>query len=135
MEYKHTYKGFIAFFIGFIIALGGFAFLSGLYFYQHIVRVSISVVTVGVTLLTFIIYKTQYIYWFNGITYDDALEAGEIRRKEYAMAHFRLFTIFSSLQVMFSLIMGILAITQWVDFAVSAVALCMVGIGTLKIKL
>jgi hypothetical protein len=46
-----------------------------------------------------------------------------------------MFGMFAALQIVFSIVMGICAITQWVDFAVSAVGLCMVAIGTLKIKL
>lgn len=135
MEYKESYKGLVIFFIGFILVLSGMAYLSALFFYQHIVRVSISVVSIAMTLLSMIVCKTQNIYWYNGIEYEDALEAGEKRRKRYAHAHHRMFGMFSVLQVAFSLVMGICAITQWVDFAVSAVGLCMVAIGTLKIKL
>ena len=135
MEYKESYKGLVIFFIGFILVLAGMAYLSALFFYQHIVRVSISVVSIAMTLLSMIVCKTQNIYWYNGIEYEDAVEAGEKRRKSYARAHHRMFGMFTAMQLVFSLVMGICAITQWVDFAVSAVGLCMVAIGTLKIKL
>ena len=135
MEYKKSYKGLVIFFVCFIVAISGFAFLSGMYFYQHIARVSISVVNVALAALTFVIYKTQYIYWFNGISFNDAKEAGEERRKAYALSHFKLFGVYAALQLVFSTVMGFLSVTQWVDFAVAAVALCMVAIGTLKIKL
>ena len=135
MEYKESYKGLVIFFIGFVLVLAGMAYLSALFFYQHIVRVSISVVSIAMTLLSMIVCKTQNIYWYNGIEYEDAVEAGEKRRKSYARAHHRMFGMFTTMQLVFSLVMGICAITQWVDFAVSAVGLCMVAIGTLKIKL
>jgi hypothetical protein len=135
MEYKESYKGLVIFFIGFVLVLAGMAYLSALFFYQHIVRVSISVVSIAMTLLSMIVCKTQNIYWYNGIEYEDAVEAGEKRRKSYAPAHHRMFGMFTAMQLVFSLVMGICAITQWVDFAVSAVGLCMVAIGTLKIKL
>ena len=52
MEYKESYKGLVIFFIGFILVLSGMAYLSALYFYLHIVRVSISIVSIGMTILS-----------------------------------------------------------------------------------
>ena len=135
MEYKESYKGLIFFFVGFILTLVGSAYLSVLFFYQHIVRVSMSVVSLGIALMSMIVCKTQYVYWYNGVTFDDAKDAGEKRRRAFANAHHRLFAIFAALQITFSIMMGIFSITQWVDFAVASVGLCLVAIGTLKIKL
>ena len=38
-----------------------------------------------ITLLAYIIYRTGYVYWYSGISYEDALNAGEDRRKQYSI--------------------------------------------------
>lgn len=48
---------------------------------------------VGLDLLFLLIYKTEYIYWINGVSYEEAKEAGSEQRKEYARRILKLFLI------------------------------------------
>ncbi len=74
MEYRKTYQGFILWMIGFIIASIGAAFLP--FKEDLLIRITLNICTIGAAILTYIIYKTEYIYWYNGTSYEEAKNAG-----------------------------------------------------------
>lgn len=89
-EYKKSYLGFVLWIIGFCIALSACAFLPETDI--HItVAVLDNIMTVGCFILSFIIYKTEYVYWYNGTSYEDAKAAGTERRKKFALEHMKRF--------------------------------------------
>ena len=135
MEYKKTYKGLILFFATLCLILIGGAVLFGIYLPMHMSRFTVCCISASMAVLTYIIYKTQNIYWYNNISYEEAERAGEKRRKAYAFAHLKLFGILFICQILFSIIMALLNVNQWVDFTVGVIALCTVAICTVKIKL
>ncbi len=134
-EYKKSYGGLVLFFICFLSVMIGGAIAGAIFFAEHMSRVVINVVCIGMALLTFIIYKRDKIYWYNGIEFEDAKKAGKERRNAYAKAHMKLFGIFAICMLAFSAFMVLLSANQWVDFAVGAVGICTVAICTVKIKL
>ena len=92
MELKKTYKGLILGLIGFCIVSMGVTLLplSSLV----LVRIINNFCTFGVVLLAYVIYRTEYVYWYTGTTYEEALKAGRDRRKSFALKHFRCFGLF-----------------------------------------
>ena len=134
-EYKKSYRGFVVFLISFLLSMFGGAIVTSMYIPDHTSRIVINLVCIGMALLTFIIYKTEKIYWYNGIEFEDAEKAGSERRKAYAKSHMKLFGIYAACMLVFSICMALLSVTQWVDFAVGAIGICVVAICTVKIKL
>lgn len=133
MELKKTYKGFILWMAGFVAASIGIAFLpldSVL-----MTRIVGNFCTLGITLLAFIIYKTEYVYWYNGTSYEDAVKAGTERRKAFAWKHFFCFGIFSLAFLLFSIVMHLLNVSFWIDFGVLLVGIVAVAISTIRYKL
>ena len=71
MELKKSYKGFIVWMICFLVCCFGGAFL-GIEDAALATRITMNVMTLSMAVLTYIIYRTGYIYWYTGITYEEA---------------------------------------------------------------
>ena len=98
-------------------------------------RITTNVCTISISILTYIIYKTQNIYWYNGIDYNEALKISPEQRKLYALKHFKRFLTLSVIILMFSIIMHITSQNSWIDFVVGMLGLIITAISTIKIKL
>lgn len=133
MELKKTYKGLILWMAGFVAVSIGIVFLP----VGSVVmtRMAANCCSLGITLLAFIIYKTEYVYWYNGTSYEDAVKAGRERRKAFAWKHFLRFGIFSLAFLLFSVIMHLLNMSFWIDFGVLLVGIVAVAISTIRCKL
>ena len=134
MELRKSYKGFVAWVIGFVAVLLGLCFLRtedvGL-----LMRLICCACAVGIAVLAYIIYRTGYVYWYNGIEYEDAVRAGEARRRAYALTHFKRFGGFAAAFVLFSIVMHGLGWSYWIDFAVASVGIIATAVGTIRVKL
>lgn len=134
MELKKSYKGFVLFLIGFLAALLLIAFLP-----QEnealIGRLICAEMTLGILLLAYIIYRTEYVYWYNGTEYEEAVAAGSERRKAFAWKHFRCFAIDAAVCMGYSLLAHLLRWPFWIDYIVHTVGLVVAAISTVKIKL
>lgn len=134
MEFKKSYKGFWLWMLFFLVACFGVAFLpiddgilAG--------RIVCNVCTLGMALLAYTIYRTGYIYWYNGVSYEESLKAGEERRKAYAWTHFKRFGIFAVVFLLFSVIAHLLQFSFAIDIVLLLVGLVGVAISTINIKL
>lgn len=134
MELKKSYKGFIIWLIVFCVCMFGCAFLP-IKDSDIVGRIVLNVCVIAMALLAFIIYKTGYVYWYNGTTYEEALEAGAERRKNFAWKHFRDFGLFALAFLVFSVIAQILNIGLWNDIVIATVGIIVVAIGTIRFKL
>ncbi len=134
MELKKSYKGFVWWMIGFTAALFAICFLptedGGL-----LTRLICIEMTVGIALLAYIIYRTEYVYWYNGTTYEEAVAAGSERRKAFALKHFERFAWCAAICLLFSLAAHALGWSFWLDMCVHCIALIAVAISTIRIKL
>ena len=135
MEYNKTYKAFVLFFLIMCVLMIGGAVLFGIYLPPHSSRYIIWCISACMAALTFIIHKTGYVYWYNNISYEEAKKAGEDRRRAFSLSHLKLFGIFFVCQTVFSVAMALLNVSQWVDFSVGCVSLCIIAIYTVKFKL
>lgn len=134
MEYKNSYKGFIIWLLSFLAIFFILPFIP-INDIALITRISLNFMTLYIALLSYIIYKTEYIYWYNGISYKQALEAGSEKRKLYAYKHFYVFARFALFFLLFSIIFHMTNRHYGWDIAVASAGLIKTAISTIKIKL
>jgi len=136
MKLKKSYKGIGLLCLLLIVFIAGICFLpeeivtAGL-----ITRIIDIFCALWIALLTFVIYKTEYVYWYNGITYEDAVKAGSERRKMYAFEHFKRFGGFAAAFTLFSVIAGYFCVPFWVDMIVLFVGEVYIALSSMRIKL
>ncbi|MBQ4282381.1 MAG: hypothetical protein IJB96_00445 [Lachnospira sp.] len=133
MELKKSYKGFVLWMAGYVIAMFACAFLP---VDSHLMsKIVINVCVAGIAVLALIIYKTEYIYWYNGVEYKDAVEAGSERRSVYALAHFKRFGLFAVLFLIYTVASYFFAFHIMVDVLIATIGLVSVAISTNWIEL
>ncbi|MCI5951183.1 MAG: hypothetical protein MRZ63_02565 [Anaerostipes sp.] len=133
MEYRKTYQGFILWMIGFIIASIGAAFLP--FKEDLLIRITLNICTIGAAILTYIIYKTEYIYWYNGTSYEEAKNAGSERRKQFAWRHLKRFGLFAIAFFLFSVFAQVCRLSFWIDFWILCLGILATAISTIRFQL
>lgn len=133
MEYKKTYKLFILWILGvcifpFCIAFTGWNAVT-------LTRIMYLFGAAAVAGLAYIIYRTGYVYWYNGISYEKALEAGEERRKQYALKHVCAFCKFTFAYLLYSVLAGFLHWSIWIDTPVFLIGIITTALWTSKYML
>lgn len=134
MERKKSYMGLVVWLVVFMALMLGMCFLSvedG----ALMNRLMMNLTTIGLAALTYIIYRTEQVYWYNGIEYEQAVQAGSERRKEYARRHFVRFANLAGLYLAYSLVSWLLNFHFAVDMAVAFVGIMAVALSTIRIKL
>lgn len=134
MELKKSYKGFVIWMIGYAALLLGLSFLptdDG----ALIVRLLMNMTAIAMAILTYTIYRTEQVYWYSGLSYEEAVQAGSERRKEYARKHFARFANFAGLYLAYTLISYLLNWHFMVDVAVAGLGIIAVALSTIRIKL
>lgn len=132
--YKKSYRGFIVWLIVFCIIMTSFAFFP-IQNTDLLMRVLDNACIWGILLLNYIIYKTGYIYWYNGITYEEAASASPERRRSYARKLFIAFGRFALLFLALSIAGQLLRLSGWVNCIAATVGLIFVAVRTIKYKL
>lgn len=134
MELKKSYKGFVLWLVIFTVVMFSFCFLptedGGL-----LTRLICVEMTCGMAVLAYIIYRTEYVYWYNGTTYEEAVAAGSERRKAFAKKHLDRFAACAALCVLYSAAAHAMGWPFWIDLIVSSVGLVVAAISTIRIKL
>ena len=134
MELKKSYKLFVIWLICFLILMFGVCFIPGL---DSVImtRLVFNLCSWSIVSLCYMIYKTEYVYWFNGTTYEQAVKAGEERRKDFALKHLKRFYYFAIIYLLLSLIFHLYHVKFWVDIYLFTVGIIITAISTIKIKL
>lgn len=132
--YKKSYKGFIIWLLVFCIIMTSFVFFP-IQNTDLLMRVLDNACIWGIVLLSYIIYKTGYIYWYNGITYEEAANASPERRQSYARKHFIDFGRFALLFLALSIVGQLLRLPGWINCIAATVGLIFVAVRTIKYKL
>ncbi|MBE5963874.1 MAG: hypothetical protein E7252_02900 [Lachnospira sp.] len=133
MELKKSYRGLVLWIAGFTGAM----FLAGLLPLKGdiITLVVSNIMTFEVAILAGIIYVTEKIFWYNGISYEEAVEVGSARRKAYAFKYFASFGIFALVFLGISVILYVLNVPVWVSLILLTVGIVGVAISTVRFKL
>lgn len=134
MELKKSYKGFVWWMIGFLAAIFAVAFIPAQDEMMPM-RLIMLVMAWGVASMAFLIWKTESVYWYNGTSYEDAVAAGQERRKEFAWRHLVIFLRFALMATAVSCLTLLLGWSAWIDFAFAIVGLCVACCMTVPIKL
>ena len=134
MEYKKSYKGFVLWMVLFIASLFGCAFVPTKDANLMTLLVD-NVMTIGMAILTGIIYKNEKIYWYTGLSYEDAKQASSRQRKKYAMQHFKRFGIFAGIYLAYWIMAYFFAMPIGLSITIALFGLAGVAISTMNIKL
>ena len=134
MKYRKTYKGLIIYLLIFcaVLILGGVVSVWKNFMPALII---VNTMTIGITGLMYVIYKTENVYWINGIEYEKAFLAGSERRKRFALQHLKRMgtaTIFGLVLSGVSLVFGW---NSWVIYAIVIITFIGSGISTITLDL
>lgn len=134
MEYKKSYKGLVLWLAGFCAAL---LLLMLLPIRDEAIgtRLICNLMTLFLALLTWIIYKTEAVYWYNGTEFEAARDAGSERRKAFAWKHFELFGWSAVIYLVFSIIAQVFSLPFWLDLVFAFVLVIGTAFSTMPIKL
>ena len=132
--YRKTYAGFIVWLIVFVIAMLSICFLP-VEDEAVLTRLLQTLCTLSIALLTWIIWRNERVYWYNGITFEEAEKAGSERRKEYAFRHFRLFGGYALVALAATMASHLARLPWWADFTFICVGMIVAAFRTMKYKL
>lgn len=134
VEYKKSYSGLVL-----IIALYAVLMLGVVFMPNISARFANVLILNGTNLwiafLSWVIYKTERIYWFTGIDYNKALNVPSQSRKEYALKHFQRFGLFTAAFIVYSIISCVSGMSVWWDINIEMVGIIGVAFSTIGIKL
>ncbi len=133
-EYKKSYKGFGIWLTSLVIVTFGLPFTPWENVKDFLLLMN-NVINIWVLLLVFIIYKTEQIYWYSGLTFEKAKRAGSDARRRYAWEHVKRFGIWTLGYIIFSLVSGMLYLPWGIDFTIEVIGIMAVAISTIWIKL
>lgn len=132
MDERKSYGGLIIWTACYLLLMVGCCFLVDA---ALMMRLIMQVTSVGVTLLVYMIYVNEKVYWINGVSFEDALKATSGQRKRFALRHLKLFLWFSGPYLVYSAVSYGLQWSEWIDFTIGCVGICAVAIATVPIKL
>ena len=132
--YRKTYAGFVIWLIVFMVVMIAACFLP-VGDEAVLIRLLVNLCTLGLAQLTWMIWRNERVYWYNGVSFEDAEKAGSERRKEYAFRHFRLFGMYALATLAFSLGSYLMRLPWWVDMIVVPVGLIAAAFRTMAYKL
>lgn len=132
--YRKSYKGFVVGLIAYLALLAGIAFIPA-QDEQLPMRLIMLLTTWYMAALSFQVWRTEQVYWYNGTTFEEAEAAGSERRKRFAWRHFQIFGVFALLMSLLSCGMQLLGWSAWIDFTVGTVGICVACFMTIPIKL
>ncbi len=131
---KKSYTGFILWLMIFVAATLGISLLPTAD-WQLLMRLIILLMAWGIAALAFIIWRTEQVYWYNGVSYEEAEAAGAERRRAYAWRHLKVFGIYALGISVFVWVMQMLGASAWIDFTIGTIGLIVAGCCTIPIKL
>lgn len=131
---KKSYTGFILWLIVYTASVFMPAFLP-IEGESLPVRIIMGWTAIAILLLMLMIYISEKVYWINGVTYEQAVEAGSARRKAFAMRHLVYFGVFSAPYLVFTIVAQILGWPFWIDIVVFTVGIIAAAVSTVRIRL
>ena len=134
MEYKKSYRGLILWLLGYM-AVSFSPILLPKGDGELMTRLILAVTGVAIVGLMVIILRTESVYWINGVTFEQAREAGSERRRAFAAAHVKPFARFGVGYLLFSAIMHACGASIWIDIAVFCVGLIVAAFSTIHVRL
>ncbi|MBR6571413.1 MAG: hypothetical protein IKK75_13265 [Clostridia bacterium] len=133
--YKKSYTGFALWLILYLLMGIVPAFVLPELNAASYTRLLMNLTTIAMAILTFIIWRTEYVYWYNGISYEDAEKAGSERRRKYGYLHFQLFLKTALAGLVYTAVSVLAGFPWWLDLPVFGIGLIAAAFWTMKYKL
>ena len=133
-SYEKSYKGFVIWLLVFIILVFSIPILPT----QNANLLTLAVMnlmSLSMAVLTWIIWKNEKIYWYNGIEFEKAKQATREQRKRYALRHAKRFTLFALAGIVYSVVAYHWSIPIVFTITVMGLGIVAVALSTIKIKL
>lgn len=99
MKEKPTYKGFIIWLVFFVVSLIPAVRLENR---ALAARLCFGICLIDLVILMLIIYRTERIYWFSGISFEQARQLEGQRRKSYALKILKRFVYLLGIYLIFA---------------------------------
>ena len=131
---KKSYTGFIVWMFLFIGILFSLSFLP-VEDESIMIRAVFVFTSLAIAGMMLLIYFTEQVYWINGVTYEQAVEASSARRKAFALRHLVRFGICTAIYLLFAVVGQILGWPFWSDIIVITVGVIATAISTIGIRL
>lgn len=133
-EYKKSYVGFWIWMLVWCVVFFAICFLP-IHNTQILIALCDNIMTMGCFVLTLIVYLSESVYWYNGTSFEEAKNAGRVRRKRFALEHMKRFGIFAALFLLYSIVSILLKLPYGLDITVVTVGIVVVALSTIPIKL
>ena len=130
---KKTYRGFVIWLVVWMLLLFATPFIA--HDGATGMRLICNLMTLGMAVLTHMICRNECVYWYTGLTFEEAEAAGSERRVAYAKAMRKPFVIIAAVQLAISVAGHILGWSMWIDFAVATVGTIAAAFSTMRVKL
>lgn len=131
---KKSYTGFVLGLLGYVAALLLIVLIPKAD-EQSFMRLIMLVTVWYMAWLSFHVWRTEQVYWYNGTSYEEAVAAGRERRKEFARKHLVIMGGLALLMTAASCVTMLLNLSAWIDFSLGTVGLIVASIRTVPIKL
>lgn len=102
---------------------------------DSMIRLLLQLTAWDLVLLAWIIRRTGRIYWYNGVSYAQAAEAGARARWDYAQKHLRRFVQFAGGFLLFTGVTVCWRAPVWVDLTVFTCGLTAAAVSTMNFRL
>lgn len=134
MEYKKSYNGFVVWLIFLVFSMIGCAFIP-IEDSNLLTLIVDNIMIIEVDMLALVIYKTEKIYWYSGLSYEDAKKASPEQRKKYALAHVQRFSIAVGGYFIYSVAAYILRLPIGIHILAALISIVGAAISTMHIHL
>lgn len=134
MEYKKSYKGFVIWLIFLMVSMIGCAFIP-IEDSNLLILIVDNIMIIEVDILALIIYKSEKIYWYSGLSYEDAKKASPEQRKKYALAHVQRFSIAAGGYFIYSVAAYMLHLPIGIHIVAALISIVEAAISTMHIQL
>ena len=130
-----SYRLFIVWIISFITVLGTVGYLTRNLPTGTATRIILLLACYGLLALLYLILKTESIYWFTGISYEQAAAAGRVRRRAYAKTHLQYFMAGAGIFLSLCALFQFQGISVWLDLLVFLLIFSFAAVYSMRIKL
>ena len=130
---KKTYRGFVIWLVVWTALLFVLPFLP--VDEATAMRLICNLMTLGIAALTHMICRNECVYWYTGLSFEEAEAAGSERRVAYARAMRKPFVIAAVGVLALSAVGHALGWSMWIDFAVATAGTIAAAISTVSVKL
>ena len=128
---KKSYKGFMAWLVLFCVGVLAIIFMD----IKNIGLVLGNYMFITLAILTGMIYKNEAIYWYTGISYQEACAVTSKQRKEYAYKHFIRFLMVCLGYFVYSIIAYFLSFSFGMSIIICCLLMTVCALSTVSIKL